>query len=97
MHGGNARWQRTVAVHDPTHLGGEAGVVDDAAVGGRVLHERAADVLVESEARVVTRDHGDAQPCGAGLNHGKGLRVHAVVDEELWLLARLIRVGGREG
>ena len=58
-------------------------VVEDRAVGRRVLEQRAEDLrLVEVEGAVVADDHLDAERLGAGLHHLDGLRVAVLRDEE---------------
>ena len=54
-------------------LGGEAAVVEDAAVGRRVLHERAAHLLGEFEGLVVAGHHLYAEAFRACYDHGERL------------------------
>ena len=60
----------------------EAAVVDHAAVGGRVLHERSEHAVVEGEALVVADHDLDAARLGAGAHHRDGLRVAQLGHEE---------------
>jgi hypothetical protein len=62
--------------------------VGHAAVGGRVLHERAEDVGAERVPVHVAHHHLDAARLGPRAHHGHGLRVAVGGDEER-LLARL--------
>ena len=60
----------------------EGAVVDHAAVGGGVLHQRAEHATVKGEALVVAHHHLDATRLGAGRDHRHGLRVAQLRDEE---------------
>ena len=60
----------------------EAGVVEDFAVGVRVLHQRPEDLVAELKSLVVADDHLDAERRGAGLDHINRLRVAVCGDEE---------------
>ena len=55
-------------------------VVVHAAIRGRVLQQRAADVLAEVEAVLRAHLHRQAQAVGAGLAHRDGLRVALVLQ-----------------
>mmetsp|Transcript_36211 Transcript_36211/g.72001 ORF Transcript_36211/g.72001 Transcript_36211/m.72001 type:complete len:292 (-) Transcript_36211:371-1246(-) len=68
-------------------LSGELCVVEDGAVGGRILHERARDLLGELERLVVAGDNLHAKASRPRLHDGQCLRVDALVDEKGRLLA----------
>jgi hypothetical protein len=83
-------------------LPGEPFVIEDRAVGGGILHQRAEDRFVALESEMIAHDHLDPQGLGAGLHDFDGLRMAGLRDKKdaalrADILAQVHRLGGGGG